>query len=432
MRNNWLNTQQLAYMALVVCIIAEATMSHFRIGPLPLRVYVLLMFLIVGSMATLYTMKPIRMSFPLMALIIFAFIAALHQLQDISSGQFWYYLMRGLGASALVFMLTVVVLRNRYEKLDSILAIYIAIVSVSAFVCLMQALGVEFFWKLRDWVPTDLDDEIGIAIQERNRPVGLALNSVEIAYQICIVFPLAMYMMHKATGIKKIAYKGLIVLLVLGAVASQTRSALIGLIVSYSMMKLAITGLRGFKLKRLSMPIVMGAVLIFLSLGVGLSERAARLDDSAQGKVFLVYMGLLYMQSHPMGSGILMKDFFQFKEDAIGLFAEYGEAVSSQVERYTPHNQFVNTGVMFGWAGLLLLIYFYRRLWTDLGRLRATQQDSGLAVALQASLAGYILNSLFHNAGPFVGDPMAWYVIGIISAVISRNSNSERTKFGDL
>ena len=139
-------------------------------------------------------------------------------------------------------------------------------------------------------------------------------------------------------------------------------------------------------------------------------------------------MGLLYIQSNPLGSGILMEDYFQFRDKEIGEFTEYGEIVLSQVEKYTPHNQFINTGVVFGWGGLLLLLYFYRKLWTDLGKLRATQQDNGLSIALQASLVGYIINSLFHNAGPFIMDPMAWYLIGIISAVIAHSKNTVCTK----
>ena len=45
--------------------------------------------------------------------------------------------------------------------------------------------------------------------------------------------------------------------------------------------------------------------------------------------------------------------------------------------------------------------------------------DSNLSIALQASIAGYIVNSMFHNGGPFVLDPFSWYLIGIISAFIS-------------
>lgn len=421
MHNNLLNTQQLGYWALIVCIVAETTMAHFRIGPMPLRVYILVVFFFIGSISALYDQKPIRIEFPLKILIVYITLSALLQGVDILNDRYWYFLLRGMGASVLIFMLTMVVLRKQYKKLDTILTIYISIVTISAFVCLMQAFNIDIFWKLRDWTSADLENEIELAINDRYRPVGLALNSVEIAYQICIVFPLALYMMAKTKGQRKLIYIGLITILTLGAVASQTRSALLGIIIAYGFFSYSTSTSRNSRLWRLGMPITVTFILVFLSVIVGLSERLIKLDDSAQGKIFLVYMGLLYMQSNPLGSGILMTDFFRFKEEAIGLFLDYGDAVSSQVERYTPHNQFINTGVMFGWIGFLLLFYFYWKLWIGLGKLQGIKGNGHLPVALQASLGGYIVNSLFHNAGPFVGDPMAWYVIGIASAVIARN-----------
>ena len=40
---------------------------------------------------------------------------------------------------------------------------------------------------------------------------------------------------------------------------------------------------------------------------------------------------------------------------------QFGDQIVAQVKEYTPHNQFINTGVMYGWLGLFVLIYFYKK-----------------------------------------------------------------------
>ena len=52
-------------------------------------------------------------------------------------------------------------------------------------------------------------------------------------------------------------------------------------------------------------------------------------------------------------------------------------------------------------------------------------------IGLVRAFAAYVVNLLFHNAGPFVGDPVNWYFIGLALAIDKvvgrRKSNDHET-----
>ncbi|RLG19868.1 hypothetical protein DRN74_06310 [Candidatus Micrarchaeota archaeon] len=71
--------------------------------------------------------------------------------------------------------------------------------------------------------------------------------------------------------------------------------------------------------------------------------------------------------------------------------------------------------------GLILLIMFYACLFPLL-RVSKSPGGShpflnGARIGLLGAFTGYLVNSLFHNAGPFIGDPFNWYFVGLALAV---------------
>jgi O-antigen ligase len=90
--------------------------------------------------------------------------------------------------------------------------------------------------------------------------------------------------------------------------------------------------------------------------------------------------------------------------------------------KQSSHNQFLNIMVYYGVAGLLLLLLFYAKIFQGLKQVRRETKDPLLratAIGLTGGFAAYIVNSLFHNDGPFLGDIFNWFFIGLALALLN-------------
>ena len=97
--------------------------------------------------------------------------------------------------------------------------------------------------------------------------------------------------------------------------------------------------------------------------------------------------------------------------------------MAEEVLAQTPHNQFLVVLVYYGYPGLVLLAAFYLLIGRSLlatARHYLSSRDTEslvLVAAVAGSLAGYGLNSLFHNAGPFVGDWFHFVIVGLVFSI---------------
>lgn len=422
-----LSNRTLALYILNLSLIAEIFFSYFRVGPLPLRVYFLLIFTCVGVLASSLNAEPLRFRIhsPVKYLLFFFAIAIALQLGELNSPKFWHYISRGMGASFLIYVLTTYALRNNRRAMHSAILTLSLAVGLSCVFAILQALGIDTAWSIRQLAPIALENEMSEALSLQSRPVGLSYTPIELGYQISVAFPLCWYLMTTQYGERKVALKALLAILFLGAIACQTRSALVANLVSIILLSKFSGGRKYLTFKNIIYTALLLGVTALISLTFGIAERLFQMDESALGKVFLMYAGVLYIGSNPIGSGILMKDFFAFKSGLLGMWADYSGGILAQVERYTPHNQFINTGVIFGITGLLALILFYTSILTRLKRVPLESGDRPLAYAIYASIIAYIINSVVHNAGPFVGDPFAWYFIGMAGALTNASFNKK-------
>ena len=89
----------------------------------------------------------------------------------------------------------------------------------------------------------------------------------------------------------------------------------------------------------------------------------------------------------------------------------------------TPHNQFLNVLVYYGYPGLALLVLFYLLILRSLvysGRYILRSGDASLyflGTAVVGALAAYGVNSLLHNSGPFVGDWAHFFIVGLAFSI---------------
>ena len=149
----------------------------------------------------------------------------------------------------------------------------------------------------------------------------------------------------------------------------------------------------------------------------GLNRRIVSLDDaSARARIPMALTALRYSFEHPLGTG----EYFPEERHLPGGLEP---RVAEEVLRTTPHNQFLVVLVYYGYPGLLLLGAFYLLIGRSLlatARHFLKSRDTEsllLAAAATGALAGYGLNSLFHNAGPFVGDWFHFVIVGLVFSV---------------
>ena len=125
---------------------------------------------------------------------------------------------------------------------------------------------------------------------------------------------------------------------------------------------------------------------------------------------------LRYSLEHPLGTG-------RYAPEPRHLPGGLSPRVAEEVLRHTPHNQFLVVLVYYGYPGLALLAAFYLLIARSLlitARHYVRTRDADtllLAAAVTGALAGYGANSLFHNAGPFVGDWFHFIIVGLVFSI---------------
>ncbi len=157
----------------------------------------------------------------------------------------------------------------------------------------------------------------------------------------------------------------------------------------------------------------------------GLNSRIVSIGDtSARARLPMALTALRYSLDHPLGTG-------RYTPEDRHLPGGLEQRVAEEVLRTTPHNQFLVVLVYYGYPGLVLLGAFYLLIGRSLFatarrsvRLRDTETML-LAAAVTGSLAGYGLNSLFHNAGPFVGDWFHFITVGLVFSIERLSTESE-------
>ena len=162
----------------------------------------------------------------------------------------------------------------------------------------------------------------------------------------------------------------------------------------------------------------------------GLNRRIVSFKDtSARARIPMALTALRYSLDYPLGTG-------RYSPEERHVPSGLEPRIAEEVLKTTPHNQFLVVLVYYGYPGLALLGAFYLLVgWSLLKtarrslRLRDTESMI-LVAAVTGSLAGYGLNSLFHNAGPFVGDWFHFITVGLVFSIERLSADRESTTNG--
>jgi hypothetical protein len=301
------------------------------------------------------------------------------------------------------------------KRITAFIFVLIAAGAVSALVAIGQFYMGDPFINLWSVLVKPPEERLFLA---RILAPGLAPTSILLGYQLAMLLPLTVGLLFRPAFANWVA-KSLLLLasgtMILALVFCGSRSAIGGSLFGMTFVVLFLHRRSRSWSYRAVIGLAFGLLLYLL---VGLFYWPERFlligkDLSVSLRPSLALTALQYALLHPFGTGIYRPT----EEEYIILHSD--PRVVEFVATLTPHNQFLNVLVYYGFPGLFMLITFYWLLFKTLKKSwRATVRNRGAYRWMVSGLAGaflaYLINSMFHNAGPFVGDWFHWFFIGLV------------------
>ena len=399
----------------VTCIflVLEFYLPYFDVGPVPLPNYFLLLFAYAGLIFILSGKAKIKRgylcSYPVILLflaLLFVLLSAITLGIDLTS---WTKpIITKILIPLFLFLLTYYLIK--FLGVDSFIKILTVLAGTSGLVAMGQALNIDFFWQIRTIFGAA--SQRSIADQFYNRPTGLAFYSIELCYQLVLVLPLTFYLYKKYNSF----LYALISLFIIGGILStRTYSAILALL---GMFLVYILQKKRYLSFLASFCLVLSGTFYILSHQV-LFFRIMR--ESTYARLPEAVLSAKVILETPFGIG-----FQNYQEHAQYHFSSIVGMKGYNVARqHMPHNQFLNSGIYYGWVVMLLTLYLYVRYFKKLWPLK-----DYLPQALLVAHLGYFIHSLFHNNGVLMGDRIYWHVVALTELVLlsNRSGGNETAK----
>ncbi|MEH6992828.1 O-antigen ligase family protein [Neobacillus drentensis] len=250
------------------------------------------------------------------------------------------------------------------------------------------------------------------------RIAGLADYAIPLASQLSLIIPIViaqlMFCNKKMLRIRNTIF---LILLVIATLYTEVRSALIGVCFAGAYIYLNKSNINKKNLIRdifrFSSVLLISAILY---IGIGNYFNEDRFtnftDESALSRLPMQITAINYALYHPFGTGIYNISYEYIPKG----FLNNPEIISGVISN-TSHNQFSNMLIYYGFIGLFLLVLLYvtiiKELNESLKKVQQNTQYKWILIGLKGSFYSSIINSLFHNGGPFIGDIVIWFVIGL-------------------
>ena len=290
----------------------------------------------------------------------------------------------------LIFTTTYVMIRLIGARF--VAAVFIGSALLTGGVALLQYLGIDTAWQIRDWLGEfqSVPAELELREQDLNRPKGISLTPIIFSYHIASAYVLS-YILYRERLLPGWGYLFLVIAMLAASVANGTRSLVLAILVFE-----IVTNVSRFQLRSLlwAFALCSSTVVGYLWLQAEGSRVTSIEDTSALGRLALFVFGLRLAADHPLGLG------WGFEP---GEFAWlYWEHISSFVNsegvyRLGIHNAFINFFLNYGVFGILAVA------------LVAIIKPRKFASFLFC-FSAYFFHSLFHNNGLFLGEYYFWFV----------------------
>ncbi len=438
-------------IGLIISIPLILYFSYIDFGPISPWNYILFFLVFIAILFLFYRGKIKINNFSqkiLLIFILYIFLTVvINWVQGIPAKDFLYNGVV-LFSTLLVGFCTMFFIKNE-KQLKAFLYFLVGFMSVSAFVGIMQFIGIEFFWRLREFWGV-YPPAIAPDILARVRIPGLALFSIPLSYQLASVVPLifAILIIKKRKQSRFFLLFAFIICFS-ALLATQARSAIIGGV--FALGVITFYNYKGFRInKRILLPLGIASFVIILFLFAAPGRFAVQrfffqdqdIATIARIPAFII-SGRVFLD-HPLGTG---RDIDRYVE----YLPEFEELLYKYVNRFaphrlaelpaflkargmiSPHNHFINILLYYGIFGFLLLFLFYYYIFKGLFVLLRNNKDKpfikAVALGLIASFIAYIINSLFHNMGPFLIDPFNWYFVGITLFLLNHYGKFSKSSF---
>lgn len=286
--------------------------------------------------------------------------------------------------------------------------------AISALVGIFQFFSFDWAWDLHALLNPFVGEGLApVDIYARTRIPGLAPYSVPFAYALCAFSPLFIALSSSPRRPKSeiICFRSAAVISGIAILLTLSRSAILGFFIS-----IAYIGISGKSVARKILISILGAFMVLAALLIpNVHTRIRSNNENERGTLARSVLGLRIALQNPLGTGGASQAYTESVDSNFGAIYEYQGAQASNIE--SPHNQFINTLAYYGVAGFILLIACYYcifKLLREIREIPGSKFISSCAVGLEASFIAYTIHSLFHNAGPFIGEIYIWYLVAAL------------------
>ncbi len=305
---------------------------------------------------------------------------------------------------------------DQERKLKSLLFFLLFILSISSFIGIAQVIIGGPFYSIRSFF-----GKIPFDFTWHNRAVGISLGPIDLSYQLLAgsIIAVAMFVSFESSNFFEKVFIGISSLLIgIGLLFSYTRTAIAGSLISILVMFILFWKVkRKFKFERVLMPIL---AIFFV---VGLVLNASNLipykltnlgGPSLEGRIPLFETALRIIKGNPLGTGIT---YYKEKAEEKYYYVKDTYEDARIVLLTTAHNHFLLIAGYYGIIGLLIFLIFLKKTFQASVLFYKRSTDyllRGLSIGFLAYECGYIFHFFFHNAGPFKGDIIFWYILGMM------------------
>ncbi len=397
--------------------------SSYPVGPVPLRNYLVPLLLLLGIIKSATSRSFIKFDRNAAKLIIvcilfitFAILCRAYHDEPLKPF---------IGRIIVPFfvMLCCVYFVDTISRLKMFLYTIGAAIIGSSLVGIAQFFHLSWAWDLHTALNPDilLNEKIP-DIYNRERIAGLSGLSIQFGYALCAFVPVFLLLSQAKNSFSKRSRGFFLATFFSGGFAillTLSRSAILGTTIG-----LIWVLLKNYKLTT-KISLILTTIVFFslIALTPAVSDRITTNDDSSRGTLARIVLGTSMAVENPLGTGGGSSS--AFWESAEKHWSEIFEMEGSQsVNIEASHNQFLNTAIYYGIWGfaLLLLLYHYTFRLLAVPVMRENDLISNCMIGAKASLIGYTVHSLFHNAGPFIGEQHIWYLLATIIIINRLNS----------
>lgn len=391
------------YLIFNLWLALSVFLAGFDAGLVPMRTIVLFVLVLWSLYRFIFLPRQDKRCFSRSNYILLSiFLVGVAVVLQLANHQPWptflVFLLRYL-LQPLLLAIVLIALMLKYG-LRRVLIPFIIVACLSSVVAIMQMAGVELAWTLRKALG-GFQAEGGAAYfyLHQDRPMGLSLNPVHLGYQCLVALVCACYL-KKVSLLSDMAMLFVPSLLMTGIIATGLRSAFLGAIVFLAVALFLLPLGKMLKAGVVAIALGLCVVRLITYLDDYQEEQRTRLrvvdfNTATSSRMALNAYSLRLFLDHPLGFGLG----FDTRVEARNYQGELRRMKSSEaLKTLAPHNAIAVFGIIYGVFGLLALGGYL----VLVGRKNAI---------LGVGLAAYLLNSVFHNSGLFVGDHFALFIL---------------------